>query len=96
MTWSSTWQHTPAIRTFRYRRLCPPIGAHYGIDRWLATRWSKAKQAALAFCDRPPAMLEVPWFWTDQYDIRLMIAKSLTPDRDCIRNPYVSPKALAL
>jgi len=54
------------------------------------------KQAALAFCDRPPTMPEVPWFWTDQYDIRLMIAKSLTPDRDCIRSPYVSPKALAL
>jgi 3-phenylpropionate/trans-cinnamate dioxygenase ferredoxin reductase subunit len=34
----------------------------------------QAKQAAADLCGRPPASPEVPWFWSDQYDVRLQIA----------------------
>jgi 3-phenylpropionate/trans-cinnamate dioxygenase ferredoxin reductase subunit len=34
----------------------------------------QAKQAAAAIAGRPPPAPEVPWFWSDQYDIKLQIA----------------------
>jgi 3-phenylpropionate/trans-cinnamate dioxygenase ferredoxin reductase subunit len=34
----------------------------------------QAKSAAGAICGRPPAAPEVPWFWSDQFDLRLQIA----------------------
>jgi 3-phenylpropionate/trans-cinnamate dioxygenase ferredoxin reductase subunit len=34
----------------------------------------QAKQAASAICGRPQPPSEVPWFWSDQYDLKLQIA----------------------
>lgn len=34
----------------------------------------QAKQAAWAICGKPEPAPEVPWFWSDQFDIRLQIA----------------------
>jgi 3-phenylpropionate/trans-cinnamate dioxygenase ferredoxin reductase subunit len=34
----------------------------------------QAKQAASAICGRPRPAPEVPWFWSDQYELRLQIA----------------------
>lgn len=34
----------------------------------------QAKQAAWAICGKPAPSPEVPWFWSDQFDIRLQIA----------------------
>jgi 3-phenylpropionate/trans-cinnamate dioxygenase ferredoxin reductase subunit len=34
----------------------------------------QAKQAAHAICGKPAPVPEVPWFWSDQYDLRLQIA----------------------
>ena len=34
----------------------------------------QAKQAAATICGKPPPAPEVPWFWSDQYDLRLQIA----------------------
>ncbi|MBO0711539.1 MAG: FAD-dependent oxidoreductase [Acetobacteraceae bacterium] len=34
----------------------------------------QAKQAAATLCGRSPPTPEVPWFWSDQFDIRLQIA----------------------
>lgn len=34
----------------------------------------QARQAAAAITGRPPPPPEVPWFWSDQYDIKLQIA----------------------
>jgi len=34
----------------------------------------QAKLAAMAICNRPKPIDEVPWFWSDQYDIKLQIA----------------------
>ena len=32
-----------------------------------------AKLAAAAICDLPRPVLEIPWFWSDQYDVKLQI-----------------------
>ena len=46
----------------------------------------QAKQAAAAICGKPPPAPETPWFWSDQYDLKLQIAGvSLDPDRLVIR-----------
>lgn len=34
----------------------------------------QAKQAAADICGRPPPPPEVPWFWSDQFDLRLQMA----------------------
>jgi len=34
----------------------------------------QAKQAAADICGRPAPTPEVPWFWSDQYDLKLQIA----------------------
>jgi 3-phenylpropionate/trans-cinnamate dioxygenase ferredoxin reductase subunit len=34
----------------------------------------QARQAAALICGKPPPAPEVPWFWSDQYDLRLQIA----------------------
>jgi 3-phenylpropionate/trans-cinnamate dioxygenase ferredoxin reductase component len=34
----------------------------------------QAKQAAATLCGRPSPAPEVPWFWSDQYEVRLQIA----------------------
>jgi 3-phenylpropionate/trans-cinnamate dioxygenase ferredoxin reductase subunit len=34
----------------------------------------QAKQAASVICGKPSPTPEVPWFWSDQYDLRLQIA----------------------
>jgi len=39
----------------------------------------QAKHAALAMVDRPKSYREVPWFWSDQYDLKLQIAGLAKP-----------------
>ncbi len=34
----------------------------------------QARQAAAAICGTPPPKPEIPWFWSDQYDLKLQIA----------------------
>ncbi len=40
----------------------------------VANALDQAPQAATAICGKPPPAPEVPWFWSDQYDLRLQIA----------------------
>jgi 3-phenylpropionate/trans-cinnamate dioxygenase ferredoxin reductase subunit len=40
----------------------------------------QAKHAALAMLGRPKPYREVPWFWSDQYDLKLQIAGLARPD----------------
>jgi len=49
----------------------------------------QAKHAALAMVGKPLAYREVPWFWSDQYDLKLQIAGLARPgDRTVLRgNP---------
>jgi 3-phenylpropionate/trans-cinnamate dioxygenase ferredoxin reductase subunit len=49
----------------------------------------QAKHAAAAICGKPKPYNEVPWFWSDQYDLKLQIAGLAAPgDRRVVRgNP---------
>ncbi|MBV9992950.1 MAG: FAD-dependent oxidoreductase [Alphaproteobacteria bacterium] len=40
----------------------------------------QAKHAALAMAGKPKDYAEVPWFWSDQYDLKLQIAGLAKPD----------------
>jgi 3-phenylpropionate/trans-cinnamate dioxygenase ferredoxin reductase subunit len=40
----------------------------------------QAKHAALAMVGKPTSYSEVPWFWSDQYDLKLQIAGLAKPD----------------
>ena len=46
----------------------------------------QARQAAAAICGRPEPAPEVPWFWSDQYDLKLQIAGMVfDPDTTVVR-----------
>jgi 3-phenylpropionate/trans-cinnamate dioxygenase ferredoxin reductase subunit len=46
----------------------------------------QARHAASAICGRQPPAPEVPWFWSDQYDLKLQIAGlSFDPDTVVLR-----------
>ena len=34
----------------------------------------QARIAAAAICGRKPPAMQVPWFWTDQYDVKMQMA----------------------
>ncbi|ESQ76825.1 NAD(P)/FAD-dependent oxidoreductase [Asticcacaulis sp. AC402] len=40
----------------------------------------QAKQAAAAITGHTPPVVEAPWFWSDQYEVKLQIAGLLRPD----------------
>ena len=39
-----------------------------------------AKHAAMAICGKPKPYHDVPWFWSDQYDLKLQIAGLASPE----------------
>ncbi len=51
-----------------------PLYARAGRLESVPNALEQAKQAAAAICGRAPPAPEVPWFWSDQYDLRLQIA----------------------
>ena len=40
----------------------------------VASAVEQARQAAAAICGTKPPMPEVPWFWSDQYDLKIQLA----------------------
>ena len=63
-----------------------PIYGQVGRLESVPNALEQAKQAAADICGRPPPAREVPWFWSDQYDIKLQIAGLLIDvDRTVIR-----------
>jgi 3-phenylpropionate/trans-cinnamate dioxygenase ferredoxin reductase component len=53
----------------------------------------QAKHAALAMLGRPKTYSEVPWFWSDQYDLKLQIAGLARPgDQIVLRGDPVQRK----
>jgi 3-phenylpropionate/trans-cinnamate dioxygenase ferredoxin reductase subunit len=44
----------------------------------------QAKHAALAMVGKPTAYREVPWFWSDQYDLKLQIAGLAKPGDEIV------------
>jgi 3-phenylpropionate/trans-cinnamate dioxygenase ferredoxin reductase component len=61
-----------AIGDCTYRSL--PLYRRTGRLESVPNALEQAKQAAAELCGRPPPPPEVPWFWSDQYDVRLQIA----------------------
>ncbi len=53
-----------------------PLASYSGLHRIesVPNALEQAKQAAAAICRRPRPAAEVPWFWSNQYDLRLQIA----------------------
>ena len=65
-------RHIHAIGDCTRRPL--PLYACSGRLESVPNALEQAKQAAADLCGRPPPAAEVPWFWSDQYAIRLQIA----------------------
>jgi 3-phenylpropionate/trans-cinnamate dioxygenase ferredoxin reductase subunit len=55
------------------RRPLPLYGRTFRLES-VPNALEQAKQAAAHLCDRPAPAPETPWFWSDQYDLKLQIA----------------------
>jgi 3-phenylpropionate/trans-cinnamate dioxygenase ferredoxin reductase component len=55
------------------RRPLPAYGRTHRLES-VPNALEQAKQAAAALCGKPPPAPETPWFWSDQYDVKLQIA----------------------
>jgi 3-phenylpropionate/trans-cinnamate dioxygenase ferredoxin reductase subunit len=53
---------------------CRPYDGRMVRIESVANALQQARQAASAIAGRPPPPSEVPWFWSDQYDLKLQIA----------------------
>ena len=66
-----------------------PLPVHGGVRHRLESvpnALEQAKQAAAAIVGRPGPAPEVPWFWSDQYDLKLQIAGlPFDADRQVVR-----------
>jgi 3-phenylpropionate/trans-cinnamate dioxygenase ferredoxin reductase subunit len=72
-----------------------PVPVHDGARRRLESvpnALEQAKQAAAAIVGRPAPAPEVPWFWSDQYDVKLQIAGlPFGADRQAVRGDPTAP-----
>ena len=55
------------------------FGHHRRLEHWEAARRT-AETAAAALCGRPVPYSEVPWVWTDQYDVNLQFVGTFPAD----------------
>jgi 3-phenylpropionate/trans-cinnamate dioxygenase ferredoxin reductase subunit len=55
----------------------------------------QAKHAALAICGKPKPYNEVPWFWSDQYDLKLQIAGLVAPGDSVVLRGDPASRAFA-
>ena len=57
----------------------------------------QARIAAAAICGRKPPVVQVPWFWTDQYDVKMQMAGlSAGHDRAVVRGNPDSGRSFAV
>ena len=71
-----------------------PVPVHDGRFRLesVPNALEQAKQAAAAITGRPAPAPEVPWFWSDQYDLKLQIAGlPFAADRQIVRGDPTAP-----
>jgi 3-phenylpropionate/trans-cinnamate dioxygenase ferredoxin reductase component len=59
-----------------------PVAGHHGLRRLesIPAATEHAKHAVAAILGQEPDEHEVPWFWSDQFDLKLKIAGLTTPD----------------
>ncbi|TXL77183.1 pyridine nucleotide-disulfide oxidoreductase [Vineibacter terrae] len=55
------------------RRLHPMLDQNLRLES-VHNALEQAKIAAASICGRPPPAMETPWFWSDQYDVKLQMA----------------------
>jgi 3-phenylpropionate/trans-cinnamate dioxygenase ferredoxin reductase subunit len=73
-----------AIGDCTFRPL-PLYGVEFRLES-VPNALEQARQAASAITGRPAPAAEVPWFWSDQYDIKLQIAGlAFEPDHRVVR-----------
>ncbi len=60
------------------------FGTHRRLEHWEAARRT-AETAAAALCGRPIAHFEVPWVWTDQYDVNLQFVGTFPEGATVVR-----------
>ena len=71
-----------------------PVPVHDSVFRLesVPNALEQAKQAAAAITGRPAPAPEVPWFWSDQYDLKLQIAGlPFAADRQIVRGDPSAP-----
>lgn len=56
----------------------------------------QAKIAAAAIAGKPMPHLDVPWFWSDQYDLKLQIAGLAEPSDECVLRGDPSTRKFAV
>ncbi|MGH6875812.1 MAG: NAD(P)/FAD-dependent oxidoreductase [Rhizomicrobium sp.] len=56
----------------------------------------QAKHAALALLERPTPYREVPWFWSDQYDLKLQIAGLAREGDELVRRGDTAARKFAV
>jgi 3-phenylpropionate/trans-cinnamate dioxygenase ferredoxin reductase subunit len=57
----------------------------------------QGRLAAAAICGRPPPALQVPWFWSDQYDVKLqMVGLSEGHDQAVVRGDPTRGRSFAV
>jgi 3-phenylpropionate/trans-cinnamate dioxygenase ferredoxin reductase subunit len=95
--WSSTWKREPripfifAIGDVTHRPL-PLYERQFRLES-VPNALEQAKQAASAILGRPGPSPEVPWFWSDQYDLKLQIAGlPFEADRQIVRGDIAAAK----
>lgn len=59
-----------------------PVAGHHGLVRLesIPAATEHARHAVTAILGQDPEEPEVPWFWSDQFDLKLKIAGLTTPD----------------
>jgi 3-phenylpropionate/trans-cinnamate dioxygenase ferredoxin reductase component len=57
----------------------------------------QGRLAAASICNRPPPVLQVPWFWSDQYDVKLqMVGLSAGHDEAVVRGDPETSRSFAV
>jgi len=83
--------HIFAIGDVTHRPL-PLYDRHFRLES-VPNALEQAKQAAAAITGRPMPPPEIPWFWSDQYDLKLQIAGlPFDADRQIVRGDVAAAK----
>ena len=83
--------HVFAIGDVTHRPL-PLYERHFRLES-VPNALEQAKQAAAAITGRPMPAPEIPWFWSDQYDLKLQIAGlPFDADRQIVRGDVAAAK----
>ena len=84
-----------AIGDVTSREIAPYYQGRYRLES-VPNALEQARRAASHICGRPRPAPEVPWFWSDQYNLKLQIAGLLSPAPQIIQRGDVASQAFSL